>query len=190
MEETRAKARRSDLTKASILAAARERFAADGYERATIRSIANQAAIDPAMVMRYFGSKERLFAEAAHFDLHLPDFASLPRGTLGAAMAANFVTVWESSDNFLALLRSAVTNEAAAARVREVFAKQVAPAILPVAGDQATALTRAALVSTQFLGLALCRYILKLPPVSAMTREEIVARVGPIVQRLIEGDAR
>ena len=53
------KPRRSDATRNAILAAARERFAADGYERATIRAIASQAEIDPAMVMRYFGSKER-----------------------------------------------------------------------------------------------------------------------------------
>ncbi len=65
--------RSSEQTKAVILAAARERFAADGYDRATIRHIAADAAIDPSMVMRYFGSKERLFAAAADFDLRLPD---------------------------------------------------------------------------------------------------------------------
>ena len=67
--------RRSDRTRAAILAAARERFAADGYERATIRAIAADAAIDPAMVMRYFGNKEKLFAAAAEFDLRLPDLS-------------------------------------------------------------------------------------------------------------------
>ena len=57
--------RRSDATRAAILAAARERFAADGYERATIRAIAADAKIDPSMVMRYYGNKEKLFAAAA-----------------------------------------------------------------------------------------------------------------------------
>jgi len=71
--------RRSDATRAAILAAARERFAADGYERATIRAIAETAGIDPAMVMRYYGSKEKLFATAADFDLRLPDAVD-PRG--------------------------------------------------------------------------------------------------------------
>ena len=65
--------RRSDATKAAILAAAREQFAASGYQAATIRAIAAAAAIDPAMVMRYFGNKEALFAAAAEFDLRLPD---------------------------------------------------------------------------------------------------------------------
>src|SRR5216684_3236324 len=77
--------RRSDRTKAAILTAAREHFAASGYERATIRAIARKAAIDAAMVMRYFGTKEKLFAAAAEFDLRLPDLAIVPRGTLGSA---------------------------------------------------------------------------------------------------------
>ena len=59
--------KKSDRTRAAILAAARERFAQDGYERATIRAIAADAAIDPAMVMRYYGNKEKLFAAAASF---------------------------------------------------------------------------------------------------------------------------
>src|SRR5688572_10691897 len=47
------RARDADATKAAILAAAREHFAASGYERATIRAIAADAHIDPALVMRY-----------------------------------------------------------------------------------------------------------------------------------------
>ncbi len=67
-------ARRSDTTRTAILTAARERFAADGYERATIRSIAKDARIDPSMVMRYYGSKEGLFAAVLDVDLRsLPD---------------------------------------------------------------------------------------------------------------------
>jgi len=70
--------KKSDRTRAAILAAARERFGTDGYERATIRAIAADAAIDPAMVMRYYGSKEKLFAAAAEFDVRLPDFGDVP----------------------------------------------------------------------------------------------------------------
>ena len=67
--------RRSDATRAAILAAAREQFAAGGYQAATIRAIAAAAGIDPAMVMRYYGNKEGLFAAAAEFDLRLPDLS-------------------------------------------------------------------------------------------------------------------
>src|SRR5256885_7073914 len=83
--------RRSDRTKAAILAAAREHFAASGYERATIRAIARKARIDPALVIRYFGTKEKLFAAAAEFDLRLPDLAIVPRGTLGSVLAGLFL---------------------------------------------------------------------------------------------------
>src|SRR5919201_1321688 len=89
-------ARRSDASRSAILAAARERFAADGYERATIRAIAKDARIDPAMVMRYYGSKERLFAAAAEFDLRLPDLAAIPRARLGRTVVGIFLDRWET----------------------------------------------------------------------------------------------
>lgn len=85
------KPRRGEATRAAILSSARERFASDGYERATIRAIAADAGIDPALVMRYFGNKEGLFAAAAEIDLRLPDLAALPRKTLGSALAEHFL---------------------------------------------------------------------------------------------------
>ncbi len=53
------------ITRQSILEAARATFARAGYERATIRAIASAAAVDPALVHHYFGTKEELFV-AAH----------------------------------------------------------------------------------------------------------------------------
>ena len=79
--------RSSEHTKAVILAAARERFAESGFERATIRAIAADANIDPSMVMRYFGSKDRLFAAAADFDLQLPDLSGW--GTRTSVLASS-----------------------------------------------------------------------------------------------------
>src|SRR5688500_17485592 len=117
MTDPTSRPRRSDATRAAILGAARERFAADGYERATIRAIATQAGIDPALVMRYFGSKEGLFADAVQFDLRLPDLSSVPRESIGATLVEHFLEVWENSETFFALLRAAVTNEAAADRM-------------------------------------------------------------------------
>jgi AcrR family transcriptional regulator len=78
-------------TKAVILAAARERFAADGYDRATIRAIAADARIDPSMVMRYFGNKDQLFAAAADFDLQIPDLSDVERDHVGASLVAHFL---------------------------------------------------------------------------------------------------
>jgi AcrR family transcriptional regulator len=121
--------RRSDATKAAILAAARERFATEGYEKATIRAIAADAGIDPAMAMRYYGSKEKLFAAAAEFDLRLPDLTALPRQSVGKALVQHFLERWENDDTLKALLRAAVTHKAAATRMRAIFAVQLSPII-------------------------------------------------------------
>jgi AcrR family transcriptional regulator len=177
--------RRSDATRAAILAAARERFAADGYERATIRAIAETAGIDPAMVMRYYGSKEKLFATAADFDLRLPDPVSLPATGFGTIVARHFVDRWEGDETLMALLRAAVTNEAAAARTREIFAGQLAPAVAARCPYPEEALTRTGLVASQVLGMALCRYVLRLPPVAAMSRDEVVGWIGPTIERYV-----
>jgi AcrR family transcriptional regulator len=182
-----ARTRDSDATKAAILTAARERFAAGGYDRATIRAIAADADIDPALVMRYFGSKEKLFAAAAEFDLRLPDLTTLPRHRVGAAFVEHFIERWEADDTFMALIRVAVTQEPAAKRVRGVLAGQVGPMIAALAKDPERAAARAGLVASQILGMALCRYVLRLPPVVAMTRAELIAWLGPTIQRYITG---
>ena len=177
--------KRSDATRAAILSAARERFAADGYERATIRAIAADAGIDPAMVMRYYGSKDRLFAAAAEFDLRLPDVATIPRSRLGVTLVGHFLDRWEGDETMLALLRAAVTNESAAEKMRAIFATQVGPAAVRLGHPPAQARTRAGLIATQMLGLALCRYVLRLPPIVAMSRQDLVTWLGPTVQRYL-----
>jgi AcrR family transcriptional regulator len=178
---------RADVTRAAILAAARERFGADGYEGATIRAIAAGAGIDPALVMRYYGSKEKLFAAAAHFDLRLPDLSGLPRERIGAALVEHFLARWEEDDTLMALLRAGMTNKAAAARLRAIFGGQVAPLVGALSADPAAAATRAGLVASQVLGFALCRFVLRLPPIAAMSRAEAVAWLGPTVQRYLTG---
>jgi AcrR family transcriptional regulator len=179
--------RRSDATRAAILAAARGRFAADGYERATIRAIAADASIDPAMVMRYFGNKEKLFAAAADFDLRLPDLPAVPSGEVGAALVRHFLDRWESDDTFVVLLRAGATNDAARERMHAVFSGQVLPMVAAVAPDRPG--ERAALLASQVLGLALARYVLRLPPVVAMSSAELAAWLGPVVQGYLTGPA-
>ena len=179
---------RSEPTRRAILAAARKRFAADGYERATIRAIAGDAGIDPSMVMRYFGNKEQLFAAAAHLDLRLPDLRSVPRDRVGLALARHFVSLWDSAagteDALLFLFRSALTNEAAADRLRrQVFRDQVTRHIADVVPDQPD--RRAGLVATQALGVVLCRYILRLAPVAEAAPDTLVADLAPTLQRYL-----
>ncbi|MFC9298208.1 TetR family transcriptional regulator [Streptomyces sp. NPDC057011] len=173
--------RSSDQTKATILRVARERFAAQGYERTTIRAVAAEAEIDPSMVMRYFGSKEQLFDAALAVDLRLPDLAAVPAQDLPAALVRHFVERWEgdpADDALLVLLRSAVTNERAAARMREVFATQVAPALAAALGPERAARV-AGPVASQLLGVALTRYLLRLPGVISLTPDELVAGLAP-----------
>lgn len=182
--------RRSDATRAGILRAARARFAADGYQRATIRAIAADADIDPSMVMRYYGNKAQLFAAAVDVDLRLPDVDGIPRDRLGETLVAHFIKRWEgdpTDDALLTLLRSAATDELAAERLRVIFLEQVAPVALGVCSDPAEAALRAGLVATQMLGLALCRQILRLPPVVGAEPQWLAAQVGATVQRYLTG---
>jgi AcrR family transcriptional regulator len=179
--------RRSDGTRAAILRAAKERFAADGYERATIRAIAADAAIDPSMVMRYYGNKEGLFAAAAEFDLRLPELTGVPRAELATVLVGHFLDRWEGDETLMALLRVGATNPAAAERMQQIFAAQLGPLAVRLAPDQPH--TRVGLVSSQLLGLALCRYVLELPPVVAMDRAEVIAWLAPTVHRYLLGPA-
>ncbi|MYQ63807.1 MULTISPECIES: TetR/AcrR family transcriptional regulator [unclassified Streptomyces] len=177
--------RRSDSTREAIVVAARERFAADGYERATIRAIARDARIDPSMVMRYYGSKEGLFAAAVSVDLRLPDLGTLPRGEVGEALVSHLFGLWESSDVLTAMLRVASAGPAGAERMQATFREQLLPAARQTCPDPEQVATRAALVASQLLGFALTRYVLRLPPSVALSRAEIVAWLGPTVQRYL-----
>ena len=189
MTDSTARPRKSDRTRAAILAAAEALFAAHGFERTTVRDIAERAAIDPAMVIRYFGSKDELFAEAAVIDLKLPDLSRIDRAAIGENLIRHFLTLWEGENangGLPILLRSAASNEYAASKLRELFTAQVMPAIART-GSRATAAERAGLVASQLLGVALCRYVLKLPPVVAIPQATIVREVGQTIQRYATG---
>jgi AcrR family transcriptional regulator len=178
------------VTRGAIMRAAQARFAADGYDRATIRAIAADARIDPSMVMRYFGSKAQLFAAAVDIELRLPDLSGVPRVELGKVLVAHFLERWEGDpgdDALLMLLRSAATDEVARERMRHTFASQLVPALASVIDDPHEASRRAGLISSQLLGLALTRHVLRLPPVVAMDRDLLVEQIGPTIQRYLTG---
>ena len=182
--------RRSDATRERILAAAREAFATLGYERATVRTIAQKAGIHPSMVMRYFGSKEGLFTASAVFDLRLPDLSRIPPAELGEALVRIFLDRWESagaSGDLPALLRLAVTHPAGREKAISVFTDQVKPAIERVARS-AQAARSATLIATQFVGIAFLRYVLRMPAVVALTHEELVKHAGRTVQGYLDED--
>lgn len=176
--------RTSQETKAAILTAARERFGTVGFQAATIRAIAADAGVDPAMVMRYYGTKDKLFAAAAEFDLRFPDFAAVDETQVGRALVGHFLERWDGDEALVVLLRSSGTNEEAAQRMRQIFGTQLRPLVATLA-PTADAEWRSGLIASQIMGVALCRFVLRLPPVVAMSREEIVESVGPTIQRYL-----
>ena len=181
---------KSERTKAGILGAAREQFARQGYDRTSIRSIAAQASIDPALVMRYFTSKDALFAAAVDVDLMVPDLSAVAVEDLGARLTRHFLERWEgalSDDVLLILLRSAVTNEQVAERLRSVFVEQVVGVLAAVA-PPGEAERRAALVASQLLGLALTRHVLRLPGIATRAMDDVVSDIAPNVQRYLIGE--
>jgi AcrR family transcriptional regulator len=162
-----------------------------GYQGTTIRAVATDAGIDPSMVMRYYTNKEGLFAAAADVDLHFPQASQWPRDQVGERLARHFISVWEGAlhDEFITLLlRSASTNPTAAEQMRKMFQRQVVGLIRELVGDDPRMSQRAGMVSSQILGIALCRYVLELPPMTQMDPDTLVALVAPVLQHYLLGD--
>jgi AcrR family transcriptional regulator len=179
---TQTKALRSQPTRDRILEEARRLFAEEGYDRTTIREVAAAAEINPSLVVRYYGSKEGLFAAAANFDLAIPDLSEVPRSELGTTLVRHFLRRWDArGEDLPALLRVAVTYEPARERLFEMFRDQVAPALAKICGPDRVAVC-AALVATQTIGLAFTRFVVRFPPVMALSDELIIERLGATIQ--------
>ena len=193
---TRAAGRRpgESGTRAAILAAARAAFADLGYDRATIRGIARAAAVDPALVLHYFGSKERLFEAALELPVRPADVvargAAAGSDQLGATVVRAFLEAWEPPDmrvRLLAMLRSAMINETAMGMIRDLLVREVFGPITDTLGVPDAQL-RAELVGAHFVGLAVLRYVGRLEPLASASVDELVAAVGPTVQRYLTGE--
>lgn len=182
---------RSEAARTAILKAARNLLASRGYEATTIRAVAGEAGIDPSMVMRYYGNKEGLFAAAVDVDLHLPQPSELPTDRIGELLARHLISRWEGdlSDEFIRLLmRSAGTNKGAAEQFREIFEGQLLKFVCELTGYASDARRRAAMVSTQVLGLAYCRYIVELPAVVEIDAQTLTKILAPVLQHYLTGD--
>ncbi len=181
------RARNATQTRADILAAARLRFGSDGYERTTLRAVAADVGIDPALVIRYFGSKQELFAAAAEFTLELPDLTAVHPDDVADALLPSFFAVWEKDATFVALLRAAMTSPTAAATMRRIFATQVAPKLAAVTPDHPA--QRAGLMGAFVIGLATTRYVLTNPAVADLGHDELIAWARPVILQLLVGAA-
>jgi AcrR family transcriptional regulator len=180
-------------TRALILAAAKSEFADKGFDRATVRGIARVAAVDPALVHHYFGTKDDLLLAALEvpFDPRevIPALAEPGPAGLGERIARTFVSIWDVEEQrrpFVALLKTAMSSEAAADLLRGGLARMV---LSTIAGaiDADDAPLRAELVATQLIGLAMARYIVRLEPLASADPEVVVAHIAPTLQRYIDG---
>ena len=97
--------------------------------------------------------------------------------------------IWEgsrSNGSLISLLRAAASSDDAGKAIHTIFGGQVVPMLARVV-PPAELFVRAGLVATQIMGLAVTRYILKVPPVVAMDRAELVKLLGPTMQRYVVG---
>jgi AcrR family transcriptional regulator len=181
-------------TREAILGAARRAFAEHGYQHATIRGVADLAGVDPALVHHYFGTKQELFVAAVQLPVNpveqLMAVLDEDPGQAGRRMVETFLSVWDhaaTQNPLLALIRSAVGDEHAAAMLREFITEEVLGQIAHRLGG-ADAGLRATLVGSQIIGLAMARYIVKVEPLASAPPTQVVAAVGPTLQRYLTGD--
>jgi AcrR family transcriptional regulator len=178
-----------------VLAAARTAFAERGFDGASIRVIAADAGVDPALVHHYFGSKDKLFLAAIHAPVDpeelLPEVLAGGTADLGANVVRLLLRVWDGPARAagLALVRSAVSNEWTARLLREFLVVQVLRRVvgtldLPAAEAEA----RGSLVASQLIGVVMTRYVLRVEPLASASPDELVAAVGPTVQRYLTGE--
>ncbi|MEV6132253.1 TetR family transcriptional regulator [Streptomyces violaceusniger] len=174
-----------------ILAAARNEFAERGYDKTSIRGIAKTAEVDPALVHHYFGTKEQVFEAAIELifapAMGVPDAVhGSPQGA-GERMARYMFGVWENPVSrlpLLAVMRSALTNETAAAVLRGMIERRV---LLRMAGELNVPNPefRAQLAAGHLIGIAMLRYVIRMEPMASAEVDDIVAMVGPTLQRYL-----
>lgn len=181
-------------TRAEILEAARREFAANGYDRATIRGIAGEAGVDPSLIHHYFGTKDQLFAQS--IDIPGPAteavFGVLAEGPehVGRRLAETFFTVWEQEEarsSLLGILRSAMSGEDQAVMAFRQFLstalmEQIAPKI-----ERENPRLRALLMASQLVGVAMTRYVMRMEPIASAPIKDIIDMVAPRVQSYVDG---
>ena len=175
-------------TREAILTEARRQFATRGYDATSLRGIATGAKVDPALLIHYFGTKEGLFTAATGLPARLSDlFAGLDGSDVhesADALVRGYLQVVDSDQSrnaILALVRSAVSQEKAAAMLREFLTAEL---LSVIAGwtQAPNAPLRAALVAAQLVGIAMLRHVVRVEPVVRASPDEIVALVAPVIE--------
>ena len=180
-------------TRGQILASARRSFADKGFGGTTIRAVAVDAGVDPALVHHYFGAKDDLFLAALEFPADprvlLPTVFEPGVDGAGERLVRLFLSVWDDPHARLALVavvRTGLVQEAEDSLLRQGILRMVQRP-LRAALPAPDADRRVQLVVSQMVGLVMTRYLLALEPLASMPAEELVAWVGPTLQRYLDG---
>jgi len=178
-------------TREAILEAAKQRFASQGYDGATVRAIASDAGVNAALLNHFFGSKQQLFAAAMDLPINPAEIVPLildgPHEQVGERLVRMFLSVWSNPVTrapFLALLRSATTNDEFAATLRQFMEQAV---FAKVAEAKGIPRVRVAAAAAQMMGVALLRYIVAVPPLADASDEELVTLIAPVIQHYFDG---
>jgi AcrR family transcriptional regulator len=180
-------------TQAEILAAARRQFAKNGYRGATIRGIAGDAGVDPALVHHYFGSKRALFVETIELPFDPAAVVAVAQACepekVGERILRTLLGLWGAEpvhSLMQSVLRSALTDPEQLDLLREFMLETVLlPIATQVAPDRAE--LRATLLASQAVGLAMVRYIARIEPLASADDDTVVAAVAPTLQRYLTG---
>lgn len=193
MPQRARRSRRGASMREEILGAAREQFAAQGYDRSSLRGIARAAGVDPALVHHYFGSKEKLFAEA----VALP---AVPSEVIEGVLAGDreeiaerwlraLFAMWaseEARNRMAALVRAMTSGEAHADTLREFLTRHLLGRVATALGVDRPEL-RAAMAASQVVGLFMARTVVGLPALASADPEYLVACYAPVIQHFLTG---
>jgi AcrR family transcriptional regulator len=175
-----------------ILEAARAQFREHGYGGTTVRAVAAEAGVDPAMVFYFFGTKQGLFGAAIEMSAHVPPaiesiFTDGLDG-IGERIVRTLVENLDKSDRtpLVMLTRSAPTHDQSEVLLREFIDREITGRLAAMLGTPDAA-RRVGMVNVQILGLAVTRYILRIEPIASAPVDELVTWFGPIVQHCLTG---
>jgi AcrR family transcriptional regulator len=178
-------------TREAIAQAARRQFAELGFDRTTIRSVAAEARVDPALVIHYFGSKQRLFLDAVDLPFEVSDLVEQlrngPREEVGERVVRFALGVLAEPDGrarWAGMIRAAASDPDAAGMLREVLNRRIFEPLAEALGSDDAKL-RANLASSQMVGLVMARYVIAIEPLASTDSETIAAAIAPTIQRYL-----
>lgn len=182
-----------NTTREAILEAAGKLFMDRGYQGATMRAIAKEAGVDASLLVHFFGNKITLFSEAVQWPFEpeeeMPKILANGRGNIGKNLVALLLRIWDKEGTrkpILTLLAAATVEPEAAQMLGEFIRDRLfAPLLAELGSDQPE--IRANLLSSQLMGLGLFRYVVKFEPLASAKHSEVIAAVGPTLQRYLTG---